>query len=61
MEMLFAATSAGSLIKIPWKSQRTMPEVEQSSIVRDTSFVDLVVRAFKSWGAKAMVVSVPAK
>ena len=59
-EILFAATSAGSLIEIPWKSQRIMPEVEQSSIVIDTSFVDFVVRAFRSWGAKAIVVSAPA-
>lgn len=60
MEILFATISAGSLIKIPWNSQRTIPEVEQSSIIRDTSFVDFVFIAFMSWGAKAIVVSAPA-
>lgn len=54
MEMLFAVTIAGSFIRIP-KLARGHPDVEQSSIKRDTSFVDFVFRDLRSQGANAIV------
>lgn len=52
----FARIMGRSLIKIPYKSHRNIPNVNMEYIPKDRSFVCLVLMVFTAWGRNAPVV-----